>query len=1165
MTKINKIVMQGFKSFAKRTEIIFDDQFNCILGPNGSGKSNVLDALCFVLGKSSAKGLRAEKSSNLVYNGGKTKKPAKEGKVSIYFDNSNNTFPSDEKVVKITRIVQQNGSSKYKINDKTRTRTQVLDTLAIAKINPDGYNIVLQGDITKFVELSNQEKRKLVEEIAGISIFDEKKDKALKELEKVDGKLSEADIVLKERSTYLKDLKKERDQALKYKELNDKIKTNKASYLKIQIDRKEKERNENKVKLDKEKKAFDELQQKIKQCKSDIEERRKQIDEISKEVENKGETQQVSMQKEIEQLRIDIATAKTKITSHETEIERIAQRKENLSANIKEITEKVKETEEKKKTLEERKKRREEELEQIQAKIAEFRKKHNLDKDTADMDTKIDELDSDGEKIQGEIQQLREKQQDLLRKQDKVEFQISSIDEQIQKVQEIEKEHKKELTDLKNKRERFKKLTLELNKKLDQNSRLSAEIGDSETKLHKAREELSKLEARNASIKEKVSGNIAVQKILEQKKRIQGIYGTVAELGNVQSKYSLALEVAAGPRVKSIVVKDDAVAAKCINYLKQNKLGTAGFIPLNKIKGQDEDAGSFAKANGSHGRAIDLVKYDPKFRKAFSYVFGNTIVVESVDVSRRIGVGNIRMVTLSGDIVETSGLMQGGYRQQQKSGSAFQEQELSQSIEDYENMVAELEGSIQNKRSKKSENEEEIAQLREEKATLEGDIIKGEKGLHLKGDDLDANLKYKEDLQKQAQELEEQADDLTAQISAKNKKLAQIKVERQKLKERLNEVRNPRVLAELNSFEEQRKGYQEELMKLDSEIAALTTQINDVLGRDKENTEKVVQEIEKEKAQYEQDIKNLKNSSAENEKQLKDKEKQLNEFYKQFKNLFAKRTKLNDEIVGIEKTLATSEEKARNHEYRINAISLEDTKIGANLSTLYEEYAEYEGVEVDTSKSEEELRKETKDLERSRDQIGSVNLRALDIYESVEKEYNSLVEKKEKLLSEKNDVVSLMDEIEGKKKSRFLETFAKVNDHFSTIFEKLSSKGEAYLEIEDEENPFESGMIVRVKLSGSKYMDLRSLSGGEKTLTALAFIFAIQECEPATFYILDEVDAALDKRNAEKLAQLVHQYSENAQYVIISHNDAVITEASTLYGVSMDQQSGISKVVSLKV
>ena len=347
MTKINKIVMHGFKSFAKRTEVIFDDKFNCVIGPNGSGKSNLLDAICFVLGKSSAKGLRAEKSANLVYNGGKSKKPAKEGKVSIYFDNSKGTFPTDEKVVKITRIVKSDGASKYKINDQTRTRTQILDTLAIAKINPDGYNIVLQGDIGKFVELSPIEKRKMIEEIAGISIFDEKRDKAQRELDKVQNKLSEAEIVLKERKNYLNDLKKERDQALKYKDLNDKIRQNKASYLKINIDKYEKDKAEIEDKSSKQKEIQDKHQKKIEKYRKDIEAAREKIKEISKEVEEKGDKDQVRMQKEIEELRVQIATNKTRMTSHESELQRIAERKQQVSQNVEDIKGKIQEYDDK--------------------------------------------------------------------------------------------------------------------------------------------------------------------------------------------------------------------------------------------------------------------------------------------------------------------------------------------------------------------------------------------------------------------------------------------------------------------------------------------------------------------------------------------------------------------------------------------------------------------------------------------------------------------------------------------------------------------------------------------------------------------------------------------------------------------------------------------------
>ena len=780
------------------------------------------------------------------------------------------------------------------------------------------------------------------------------------------------------------------------------------------------------------------------------------------------------------------------------------------------------------------------------------------------MDKKIDTIDSDSEKLQLEIQDLREKQQELMRKQDRADMEIKHIDEQIDKVKEIEKQHKKEIEDLKKKRDEFKKTTLELNKKLDMSSMYSAKLGKEEASLHQLRAELSKLQARDASMKEKASGNMAVQKILEKKKDIPGIYGTVGELGEVSSKYSLALEMAAGPRIRSVVVKDDSVAAQCIKYLKNNRLGTATFLPLNKLKTPDTDAGHYEKAKGSHGKAVDLIKYDPKYKKAFHYVFGNTIVVDNIDVARRIGIGNIRMATVTGDLAESSGAMQGGYRSQQKSGTAFKEKELSSSIEDHEARIAELENSISKARKEKQDTEEEIVKLREFKANLEGEIIKIEKGLHLKSDDLDANKNYKEELIKNKKDIDKEMDELTSQISQKNKNLAKLRIERQNLKEKLSELRNPRLLAELNTFEQRRQELTEEILKIEAELKGLHTQKQEIFGRDQENSLKVIKDIEKEEARIKKEIEEFEKENKKKDKELKEKEAALDKFYAKYKSLFSKRNKLNDEVVAIERSIHQEEDKSRKVEYKLNALSLERTKIDTHLSTLKEDFAQYEGVKLNLKKPIEDLKKEIDDFEKMKEKIGSVNLRALEIYDNVEKEYNNLMEKKGKLQSEKDDVLTLIQEIEGRKKDLFMQTFERVKENFVDIFGKLSSKGEAYIEVENKEDPFEGGMFVRVKLSGTKFMDLRSLSGGEKTLTALAFIFAIQEFEPATFYVLDEVDAALDKRNAEKLSKLINKYSESAQYVMISHNDAVITEASTLYGVSMDEH-GMSKIVSLKV
>jgi chromosome segregation protein len=290
MTRINRLVMKGFKSFANKVELVFGEKFNCILGPNGSGKSNVLDALCFVLGKSSVKEMRAEKSANLIYNGGKKSSPAKEGIVSIFFDNKESVFGSDiGPELEVTRVIRPSGQSIYKINGKTRTRQQILDILSRARINPDGYNIILQGDITRLIEMSPLERRGMVEEIAGINIYEDKKQKAIRELTRVEEKLNEAGIILGEREGYLKELKKEKNQAQKFKDLSDKIKQNKATSIHRIIVEKQGKKSELEKKMGENGVKIDSLKKEIEKLREDITKKKSEIESINKEVEEKGE------------------------------------------------------------------------------------------------------------------------------------------------------------------------------------------------------------------------------------------------------------------------------------------------------------------------------------------------------------------------------------------------------------------------------------------------------------------------------------------------------------------------------------------------------------------------------------------------------------------------------------------------------------------------------------------------------------------------------------------------------------------------------------------------------------------------------------------------------------------------------------------------------------
>ncbi|MBI4146000.1 chromosome segregation protein SMC, partial [Candidatus Woesearchaeota archaeon] len=1126
--------------------------------------SNVLDALCFVLGKSSSKQLRAEKSANLIYNGGKTKQPAKAAEVSIVFDNSNKTFPVDGSEVKISRIVRADGASKYKINNETKTRQEVVELLQCAKVDPDGYNIILQGDIVRLVEMSPVERRQIIEEIAGIGMYEEKKQQALNELEKVGQRLNEAEIILKEREGYLKDLKKDRDQALKYKELNDNVKRNKASYLKRQIDRKDGERLKVEERSQGHKDKFDKLQEQVKKLREEIAQRKQQIVDMNAEIEKKGEVEQIGIQKEVERLKVEVATKKTRASALNTEVERIKQRREQLGRNAEEVDAKTKELSGQRDQLSAQSDALKKTVAELDSKMKEFRKKHGL-VDDSDIDRQFADLDKKAEEKQRELQTLREKQQSLIREKDKAEFQLTTIDEKIAKVSELEAAHKEEVVLLKRKKDQFKKLALELNELLNQDSKDASTMAKSRVELHHLTEEEHKLSIRQSAVQEHIATNIAVKKVLEQRGKFGEVYGTVAELGSSDSQFALALDIAAAQKIHSVVVDSDKTAAAAIKYLKQERLGFATFLPMNKVRPalvKDELKGVL-KENGVLGLAIDLIDFDPKFKNVFSHVFGNTVVVEDIETARRIGIGNIRMVTLEGDLCEHSGAMTGGYRGK-KSGS-FREKELESKLAEVRNRVDDLESSLSQLDKSRKLNEEKISKLRELKANLEGEIIKEEKSLHLDTGDFEASRNFKDDLQKAIGQLNGDLLKLEEELAEQTQQLTSLKVERQGLRDRIAQLRNPRVLAELNAFEEKKKQLEQEVVRLDAEQKGLSMQLTDILGRDRENIGTLLKTLDKEESQFSSERAVLDKEVKAEESELSKREKEQAAFFSQFKELFDKRNKLSQDINDRETKILGVEENSRKEELSLNTLSIEIARIKAEFAGLSAEFEQFAGIELDVVKPEEQLKKEIADFERLMASIGSVNMRALEIYDAVEREYAVLNDKKKVLLKERDDVLGLMSEIEKNKKDLFLRTLTSIDTEFQRIFGQLMTKGSSYLELENVQDPFAAGLHINVKITGNKFLDIRSLSGGEKTMTALAFLFALQEYEPATFYVLDEVDAALDKHNSEKLAKLIRSYCSKAQYVVISHNDALIAEGDILYGVSMNPEAGLSSVVSLKI
>ena len=1143
MTYITKLYLEGFKSFAKPTLLEFGNEFNCFIGANGSGKTNLADAIVFVLGSLSPKTMRAEKAAHLIFNGGKKGAPMKEAEVSIFFHNEKKEFPLEHKEIKISRVIKQNGNSVYKINDDTATRQQVIDLLAHANVDPDGHNIVLQGDIVRLAEMKAEERRQVIEDIAGISMYEDKKHKAMTELTKVDAKLNEAEIILTERRTYLKELKKDRDQAMKYKELEKNIKNNKATLLHNQLKDKEQKQEEIEKRMQSYQEEMEKISKKIAEVKSEIDVKKQEIQNLNKDIEEKGEVEVVQLQKAIEELKTTAARKSERLSTVQYELSRMQERGKELQASIKDTDKTVS-------TLESSKKENEARIQELEKKetkgtedIKQFRESHRLG-DASELSKQEQEL----EKQQGFSQELQQQYHELLQKKFQCDAQVKALEEKLEASRKFE-----ESSDVQEMRQVLKKTLEELQKALHEDSALALQLNKARIAVNEKNTDLYKLQAKTASMQEMTAADIALKKMLSLKK--PGILGVVTELGEIDPQYALALEVAAGPRIKSIIVDTDKTAAECIRVLKEGKLGTCMFLPLNTIKPVQRASIS---GQGVIGNALDLIKCDQKYKNAFAYLFASTLIVESVETARRLGIGRVRMVTVEGDLFEVSGAIVGGYRKM-KQGFAFKEKDQEEKLKRLEEEITQQHKLIDHLEKKRIQQEKVVAELREKKAEVESEIMKIEKT---------ADLFNQEDDQEQLKELKKKSifkevEQMEKQLKELQERGEKLKKERDKLRQSTKDMSNPEVAIALQKLESTKAQTREEIVQLKTEVKNIEIQLTNIYFPEKEKTIAIVKQHEKENDQFMQERQQLEKALQENAVALKEKEQQETTLQKNFKNLFVQRNKLTEEIAKKEAAVSNEQIKLREVEGKVNNANISRAKIVAELEAIKQEYEPYQGVALRKNVSEEELKSEIKKFEHLLQEMGNVNLRALEIYENIQKEYEDLLQKAEKLKTEKEDVLKMMQEIESKKKGRFMKTFREIAKNFENIFISLSTKGQAFLELEDSENS-DAGVEIKLKMQGSKYLDIRSMSGGEKTLTALAFIFAVQEYQPASFYLLDEVDAALDKENSDLLSKLIAKYSQNAQYIIISHNDTVITEATRIYGMTM-QENSVSKVVSLKL
>lgn len=766
----------------------------------------------------------------LIFHGGNGRKAADFTSVTLTFDNSKKVFPVEGDEFSINRKVNQKGVTVYKMNDRTVTRDKIIQILNATRIHPDGHNIILQGDVTEIIEMNPVERREIIDEISGIAEYNDKRGKAQKDLDAVDMKLKEAEIIITQRYDIFKKLEEERNAAIKYQNLQQQLKVLKGSLANKKVQ------------------TFQE-----------------QLTKIDEGLADRNELN--------ERLNKELEEAENELDAKETGIREVAGKLIDLSKRV---------------------------------------------------------------ELEKEISELRSQ---LLIKKDKIDADMR-------------------------------------------------EIG----RLNDLIEKLEALESKKAELAGEMPR--AVQSILRL--NLRGVLGTVSNLISVPEKYQIALEVAAGPHLNDIVVESDDVASYCIEYLRRERIGRATFLPLNKIRPILFGDHALLNRHGVIGVASKLIKYDTKFMSAVEFVFGNTLIVESLDSARAVGIGKARMVTLEGDLVERSGAMIGGHYV--KAHPKFVEASMKQEVDRYID--------LRNR-------------LRDEAEVLKEDV--------------------------------------------------------EELEKRLKKV---------GVSEEAREFIDLEKFRIASE-----------------------QEVDK----------------------LREKRKRLHE------------RRLNLEI-------------------EINTRNIEKARLETELQNAKLELEQYAGITFVDEKVhalEQFIMKSEKELAS----IGLVNLKAIDEFEKFKREFEGYKEKYEKILEEKKAVLDMITKIEEKMKEVFFGTLNEVKSEFDNIFVKMLN-GSAALELE-EPNNIESGLLIKASPRGKTLLNIDAMSGGEKSLTALAFIFAIQAHKPAPFYILDEIDAALDKANSKIVADMIKELSKNAQFVIITHNDTTIKVADQVYGVSMID--GESKIMALEL
>lgn len=1169
---LKEIEIQGFKSFADKTKVVFDQGVTAVVGPNGSGKSNITESLRWALGESSVKSLRGGKMPDVIFAGTESRKPLNYASVVVTLDNHDGFIKDAGQEIRVERHIYRSGDSEYKIDGKKVRLRDIHDLFLDTGLGRDSFSIISQGKVEEIFNSKPEERRAIFEEAAGVLKYKTRRKETESKLQQTQDNLDRLEDIIYELDNQIKPLEKQAENARKFLDLEGQRKAIYLDVLVAQI-------KENKSELESTEEELAQVQELL----TSYYQKREQLEEENQNLKKQRQDLQAEMAKDqgsLMDLTSLISDLERKLALSKLESEQVALNQQEAQARLAAL-------EDKRNSLSKEKSDKESSLALLEENLVQNNQKLNR------LEAELLAFSDDPDQM---IELLRERFVALLQEEADVSNQLTRIENELENSRQLSQKQADQLEKLKEQlataREKARQQNAELETAKEQVQKLLADYQvcakeqeeqktsyqTQQSQLFDRLDNLKNKQARAQSLENILKNHsnfyAGVKSVLQEKDRLGGIIGAVSEHLTFDVHYQTALEIALGASSQHIIVEDEGAATKAIDFLKRNRAGRATFLPLTTIKArtissQNQDA--IAASPGFLGMADELVTFDTRLEAIFKNLLATTAIFDTVEHARAAARQvryQVRMVTLDGTELRTGGSYAGGANRQ--NNSIFIKPELEQ----LQKEIAEEEVSLRSEEASLKTLQDEMARLTER---LEGIKSQGEQariqeqGLSLAYQQTSQQVEELETLWKlQEEELNRLSDgDWQADKEKCQERLATIASDKQNLEAEIEEIKSNK-----NAIQERYQNLQEEVAQarlLKTELQGQKRyEVADIerLGKELDNLNIEQEEIQR---LLQEKVDNLEKVDTELLAQQAEEAKTQKINLQQ--GLIRKQFELDD-IEGQLDDIASHLDQARqqNEEWirKQTRAEAKKEKVSERLrhlqSQLTDQYQISYTEALEKSHELENLNlaeQEVKDLEKAIRSLGPVNLDAIEQYEEVHSRLDFLNSQRDDILSAKNLLLETIKEMNDEVKERFKSTFEAIRESFKVTFKQMFGGGQADL-ILTEGDLLTAGVEISVQPPGKKIQSLNLMSGGEKALSALALLFSIIRVKTIPFVILDEVEAALDEANVKRFGDYLNRFDKDSQFIVVTHRKGTMAAADSIYGVTM-QESGVSKIVSVKL